>query len=181
MTETTDTYQAFQQLFYRQYAPLCGYAARLLNNSQDAEDLVQELFIKLWQTRPDLLQSEEVQYYLYTATRNNCISHIRKRNSSLLTDIEPEDLGHLPDEITPAAPGKDLQELVTAALGQLPPQCQLIFRMSRFGKMIADELGLSIKTVENQMGKALRILRQYIRANPVNGLVLLELLWALIR
>jgi RNA polymerase sigma-70 factor (ECF subfamily) len=180
MMPSDEQYTHFKELFYKQYASLCHYASSIVGNRDDAEDVVQEVFIKVWQNRPDLVTTEQVKYYLFTATRNNCLTLLRRRKTMAVADVDVSQLEQVADEEPRRQPSGDLKALIANALEQLPPQCQRIFRLSRFGKLtyneIAAEMGLSVKTVENQMGKALRILRTYMKQNYIPMLLLIELM-----
>ena len=169
MPSTRNSYTRFEQVFREHYNHLANYAFTILKSAQDSEDVVQEVFIRIWQNNPDVLTSEQVKFYLITATRNGCISFLRKQAGKTFVDPEAAGLQSTPDE--ERGEEQDLAGLVEKALAQLPPQCGVIFKLSRFGKLtyqqIADELNLSVKTVENQMGKALRMMRDYAKKNSV--------------
>ncbi len=154
---------AFEAVFRQWYAPLCGYACRLANGNMDeAEDLVQQAFVKLWEYRSQLQVSWSLKSYLYKTVHNACLNRLRALNvQSKYLDFNAQQLDTmhaLPDDTTP-----ELQERFQRAMDTLPPQCRHIFELSRFEMLkyreIADQLGISIKTVETQMGKALRVLR----------------------
>jgi RNA polymerase sigma-70 factor (family 1) len=168
---TPELYTTFEALFREHYNMLANYAFSLLKSREDAEDAVQDVFVKLWQNSPDVIGTSQVKFYLLTATRNTCISLLRKQSGK---SFVPADADHLPerDNAEPAKQEQDVLSIVEAALSTLPQQCQAVFRMSRFGKLtyreIADELGISVKTVENQVGKALRIMREYARKNNIS-------------
>lgn len=174
---TPELYSIFEGLFKEHYNSLANYAFSILKSRENAEDVVQDVFVKLWQNTPDVINTPQVKFYLLTATKNSCISLLRKEAGKVF--IQPED-AHLPAAGT-AEPAKeaqaDISMLIDNALSTLPPQCLAIFRMSRFGKLtyqqIADEMGLSVKTVENQVGKALRIMREYARQHNISFALLL--------
>lgn len=155
--------EAFEAVFRQWYAPLCGYACRLANGDMDeAEDLVQQAFAKLWEYRSQLQVSWSLKSYLYKTVHNACLNRLRARNvQSKYLDFNAQQLDTmhaLPDDTTP-----ELQERFQRAMDTLPPQFRHVFELSRFEMLkyreIADQLGISIKTVETQMGKALRVLR----------------------
>ena len=161
-------YTRFEALFRQHYNDLATYACTLVNSRDDAEDVVQEVFIRIWQQLPQVIEGEGIKFYLITAVRNGCISHLRKQKNISL--VEPDSAAlHRPAEEARPQTGEaaDPAALVQEALALLPPQCGAIFRLSRFGQLtyqqIADELGISVKTVENQMGKALKIMRGFAR------------------
>ncbi|MBS1567192.1 MAG: hypothetical protein JST39_22605, partial [Bacteroidetes bacterium] len=71
MQEQSSLYQLFQQDFHQHYRPLCQYAFTLVKEEEACEDIVQEIFLRVWEKKQDLVGSEAIRYYLYTATRNN--------------------------------------------------------------------------------------------------------------
>ncbi|MGB8195247.1 MAG: sigma-70 family RNA polymerase sigma factor, partial [Chitinophagaceae bacterium] len=130
-----------------------------------------------------VIESPQFKFYLLTATRNSCISFLRKQAGKVF--VEPDDVNMLsvaetPEPASTGGPTQDMAAVVEKALSLLPPQCLAVFRLSRFGKLtyqqIAEELGISIKTVENQMGKALKIMRDYARRNNISFVLLLAYL-----
>ncbi len=154
---------AFEAVFRRWYEPLCHYACRLADGDMDeAEDLVQQAFVKLWEYRAKLQVTWSLKAYLYKSVHNACLNRLRSRQvqSKYLdfTAQQPDTMLTQPDDTTP-----ELRERFQRALDSLPPQCRHVFELSRFEALkyreIADQLGISIKTVETQMGKALRVLR----------------------
>lgn len=154
---------AFDAVFRQWYEPLCRYACRLADDDMDeAEDLVQQAFVKLWEYRARLDVSWSLKAYLYKTVHNACLNRLRARNvRSKYLDFNAQRLETMhtpPDDTSP-----ELLERFQRAMDALPPQCRHIFELSRFETLkyreIADQLGISIKTVETQMGKALRVMR----------------------
>lgn len=154
---------AFDAVFRRWYEPLCRYACRLADGDMDeAEDLVQQAFVKLWEYRARLDVSWSLKAYLYRTVHNACLNRLRARNvRSKYLDFNAQRLETMhtpPDDTSP-----ELLERFQRAMDALPPQCRHIFELSRFETLkyreIADQLGISVKTVETQMGKALRVMR----------------------
>jgi RNA polymerase sigma-70 factor (family 1) len=177
MPANTELYPLFEQLFKDHYNSLANYALSIVKNRQDAEDIVQDVFVKLWQNSPQVVSTNQVKFYLFTATKNTCISLLRKQAGK--TFVEPEDIPEqTPDTPIPSA---DPALFVQQALSLLPAQCLVIFKLSRYGKLtyqqIADELGISVKTVENQMGKALRIMRDFAKKNNISFSLLILFLF----
>jgi len=172
------SYSKFEQIFREYYNSLANYAYSILKNRQDAEDVAQDVFIRLWKNQPDIMHTDRIKFYLLTATKNGCISLLRKQAGKHTVEPEAAHLAAAP-ETTPADKS-DINTIINNALALLPPQCLVIFKLSRFGKLtyqqIADELGLSVKTVENQMGKALRILREYARQHNIPYVLLFYVL-----
>jgi RNA polymerase sigma-70 factor (family 1) len=179
MAANAELYPLFEKLFKEYYNTLANYALSIVKNRADAEDVVQDVFVKLWQNSPQVVNTDQVKYYLYTATKNTCITLLRKQAGK--TYVQPDDIpNHIPD-INAQATG-DPVAAVRQALALLPPQCLVVFKLSRFGNLtyqqIADELGISVKTVENQMGKALRIMRDFAKKNNISFSLLLIVLLA---
>jgi RNA polymerase sigma-70 factor (ECF subfamily) len=151
--------QAFEQLFRSWYARLVVYACNYLTDRQEAENIVQMVFIKLWEKHREL-KIESLKGYLTAAVRNGCINELKRHRYHLSMD----------EQFNIEAPGDednafedDLIDRLSLAIGEMPPQRQKIFKMGRFEglkyKEIAALLGISPKTVEVHMGKALKTLR----------------------
>jgi RNA polymerase sigma-70 factor (family 1) len=165
---------AFKELFNREYNNLCRYALTYMQDENLAEDIVQDTFIKIWEQKKDLIASAEIKFYLITAVRNNCISALRKQKTQQVhfTDTTPE-----PDPepfITTTQHYEMANEQarkIKEALNQLPPKCKEVFLLVKMQGMsykhAAESLGISVKTVENQMGKAIRIVRELALSQPV--------------
>lgn len=176
------SYRQFQAVFDKYYNSLCNYALTFTKSADTSEDIVQELFVKIWEDRRDLLSDDTIRYYLFTATRNNCITWLRGRKNAVILEwndqdhesmTEPDFSGHRdPEKGTDPA-------LLKQAIDRLPPKCREVFLLSRFSNMsykeIAASLGISAKTVENQLGKALRMLRTFLKENGVYLVWLLQL------
>lgn len=158
---------AFKDLFSREYGGLCRYALAYVQDSHLAEDIVQETFIKIWEKKQDLISSPDARFYLITAVRNNCISSLRKLRSQNI--VFPEAAPEPEPEIyfTTMQQREEMNEQarkISEALDRLPPKCREVFLLVKMQglsyRQAADTLDISVKTVENQMGKALKILRE---------------------
>ena len=155
--------QLLKSLFEAHYTSLVRTAFRFLNNLPAAEDLVQEVFCTLWEKRTDL-HIESYEGYLRRAVFNRCITAIKNNKANTFIDIEEETWPvtsyHATDQNILA---KETAYKIDVAINSLPTACRTVFLLSRFenlsNKEIAQELNLSVKTVENQMTKALRILK----------------------
>ena len=159
---------AFEALF-RALAPgLCALVTRYVGSRAVAEELVQELFFDLWQRRGELAPEQAITRYLSVAARHRALNWLRHERritpwtatTAARYDAEPD--ASSPDE-SELLDTLELQD----AVAQLPARCRLIFTLSRQHDMsygeIAGSLGLSIKTVETQMGRALKALRERLR------------------
>jgi len=153
----------FEEVFKSSFKSLHLYACSILKEESAAEEVVQQVFFKLWEKNERLSELQSITAYLYRAVHNDCLNVLKHskvkaahRAHALYTSSEHD---HPADQ----AALKELQRNIDKAINELPEQCRTIFQMSRFEDMkyrdIAEKLGLSVKTVENQMGKALRVLR----------------------
>ena len=156
--------QAFETLFRSYYAPLCRYACQFVDSADAAEEIVQDLFYVLWKDRQDLNIYTSVNGYLYRSVKNKSLQLLEKTivrdnyykmsegNSMVETVTPQEELEY-----------KELEQQIEKTLRRLPERRQKIFRMNRMdGKKyneIAQELQISVKTVEAEISKALRELR----------------------
>jgi len=164
-TDRDPLYQAFQDIFHLWYDPLCNFACSFLKDNSASEDIVQEVFMRIWQDRPDLIGTDGIRYYLFTAVRNNCISALRRDGKGILKPLDDEDAI---DTINVHDTGEtDYMSLVAIAIEHLPPACKRVFLLSKVANMsykdIAGMLGISTRTVENQVGKALRLIRAFLK------------------
>lgn len=169
---------SFEHLFKSNYGKLCAYANLFLNDAAAAEDIVQEVFFKLWKNREEVEIQTTLKSYLFRAVRNGCmnlIEHIRVRDSYKI--VNEEDIKDVESRYIDEAIVTELEQRIRETIGQLPTERRKIFIMSRFDGLkyreIADQLGISVKTVENQMYQALK----YLRENLVEYLPLLILIF----
>jgi len=156
--------ELFEQLFKAHYKALHAYATTILKDIDIAEEVVQNLFLKFWEKRELLSIATSIKAYLYKCVYNDSLNYLKHENVKL--KHQNFTVYTMDTSSEPASAKAELTELETklrAALNELPEQCRTIFQLSRFEELkykeIAEQLGLSIKTVENQMGKALKILR----------------------
>ena len=153
---------AFEQVFRAHYRPLCAFALQYVKDSDGAQDLVQELFTRLWQDREKTNITTSLKSYLFTAVRNRCLNIIAAKNRMRPLNDEVDDLEE--EETRTEAEHSERAARVQAAIEGLPEERRKVFRLSRDEGLkyheIAERLGISIKTVENQMGKALKTLRE---------------------
>lgn len=155
---------AFEQVFKQHFKSLHAYACAILNDAADAEEAVQQVFLKLWERPEQLNLSGNIAAYLYRAVHNQCLNQVKHNKVKTTYQMHVayssnRDANNAAGKIA----GRELEARFQAVLAELPEQCRTIFQLSRFDEMkyreIAEKLGISIKTVENQMGKALKILR----------------------
>lgn len=162
---------AFNELFLRYYARLVQFATHLLNTSSTAEDVVSDVFSNIWLKRKKLSGISNVEAYLYTAVRNACFDLIRKeqktiRNVDMMTEmLQPQCF---------AIESHEFKLILENAISALPEQRRLVFLLVKeHGKKcaeVAEILGISVRTVENQLYKAVKALADeishYLGYNP---------------
>lgn len=150
-----------EKVFHRYYSPLCNYASKIIGNSDDAEDLVQTLFIQLY-NKNQLTNIDNIENYLLRSIKFKCIDFLRKQQHVSPIEIMPDISTNENWEITEA----DIEPLFYYYAAKLPPKTREVFLRSRVGQMsykeIAEELKISLKTVENQMGSALKKLKHIL-------------------
>jgi RNA polymerase sigma-70 factor (family 1) len=157
-----DDMQAYKQLFLFFQPSLLQFAISILHTKESAEEIVSDVFIRIWQKRNQIDKIENLAYYLFTAVKNRAINklHEQKKNASIHFDevaIEFKSLYHDPEQKLISA---EMISEIQFIISQLPPRCQLIFKLVKEDglkyKEVAELLHLSVKTVENQMTLALK-------------------------
>lgn len=154
--------RAFDRIFSDHYLNLCRFASSLVHDEDSARNIVQQVFINLWENRGTLEHIERLVPYLTTSVRNNCLNFLKreKRNveitaipSSIQTDNTTEQQLNL----------AEFEEQFIIALNSLPERCKIAFEYSRFqeltNKEIALRMDISVKGVEALMGRSLKIMR----------------------
>ena len=158
---------AFDAIFRANYALLVRVAEAMLRDRASAEEIAQDVMLELWRRRESLDVTESVRGYLLQATRNRSLNALRHR--AIVRRSEPQlndGISRLPPTDA-AVREREIEVAIHAAIGELPERCRQVFELSRIDGLkyaeIAARLGISVKTVEVQMGKALRILRERLR------------------
>jgi RNA polymerase sigma-70 factor, ECF subfamily len=170
--QTTDPFYNlyYNALFNELYTPLCRFSMKFVADKNAAEDIVQDLFLYLWENWSRLSGISSLKSYAYTAVRNRSLSYLQKqfahaenqgpiKNEEKVVDSmvqSPQDLMEF----------RELEEILEGALQSLPVKCRTIFTMKRFGELthkeVAEKLNISEKTVEAQITIAIRKLRAFI-------------------
>ena len=152
---------AFSRLFDGYYTALCFFASKYLGDLDLSRSLVQQVFVDLWVKREKINVTSSVKSYLYRSVKNRCIDHLRKEKNTSEISESVEDLNQMPfrDLLEEA----ELNDRINASINQLPEKCREVFLLCRFEGLkyaeIAQKLNISVKTVEMQMGIALKKLR----------------------
>lgn len=164
------TSEEFARYYKENHRSLYITAYRIVNEKDSAEDIVQDVFFKLWNQRGSIDITNSVKAYLHKATSNAAINFLRRNNR--LTRINETHIHYTAADFTSQALTlKELQAHIVAAMNRLPPRCRAVFVLNRLEGMkykeIAEHLEISVNTVENQMVKALEIMRQELK--PILG------------
>lgn len=156
--------QLFNQLFTDYYVNLCRFAYTYVKDNDISEEIVQEVFIALWEQRAAFSINTSVRSFLYTSVKNRSLNHIRNSKTRIRHEDEfAKEQDSKVSHIINFCEQEELSHLIDTAISELPDQCRTIFEMSRNQNLthsqIAQQLNISQKTVENQMGIALKKLR----------------------
>lgn len=156
--------QAFKYIFDAYFSSLCRFMYLYLSNKQEAEEIAIDLFMHLWESQENIEIKLSIKAYLFRAARNRCLNALRDRKTTLsLDDIEFCDLQT--DENN-RLEVEELSHLIEEAVFSLPGKCKDVFLKSRTENLtnqeIADDMNISVKTVEAQITKALKRIRAFL-------------------
>lgn len=159
---------AFEMIFRTYYQSLCNYAYSFLSDKDEAEEVVQATFITIWEKRASVSIDTSFKSYLYRAVRNSCLNvikheKVKQQHASYQVAYSESSV----ESVSQTIQASELESKIQEAMKVLPEQCRLVFQLSRFEELkyaeIAEQLQISIKTVENHMGKALKIMREQLK------------------
>ncbi len=157
--------ELYEQLFKHYYENLVHFAFRYVKDKQGAEDVVQDVFVFIWNNKESLDFTLNFKSYLYMAVKHQALKHINYTNKFAETNVEIilEKKENSPDSI---AETKEFTNAIAKAISELPERRKEIFQMHRFDNLtyseIASTLNLSIKTVETQISRSLKFLREQL-------------------
>lgn len=160
--------QALKELFEREYLPVCRTIRRFVSDPATVEDLAQEVFLRFWVKRESLAVKSSLPAYLRRMAVNEALAYLRRQRNHIQDDSFPRLAAPPSDDAEERLLQSELEHQLRMAIHELPPRCRTIFQLSRFEELsykeIAQQLDISVKTVENQMGKALKHLRHRLAA-----------------
>ena len=155
-------------IFRTYYRSLCQYAYSFLSDKDEAEEIVQSTFISVWEKRGALQIETSFKSYLYRMVRNACLNEIKHEKVKQQHAAYQVAFGESSVEsVNQTVIRNELEWKIQEAMKTLPEQCRLVFQLSRFEELkyaeIAEQLQISVKTVENHMGKALKMMREQLK------------------
>ncbi len=154
--------RAFDTIFKQYYKPLCQFSYSLIKDQDTAENLVQEVFVKLWEKRENITKIDSLLSYLMGMVRNQSIDFLRKEkaNSKIYNQLRPENSENTTEE---QISKNEFEEKLLKSILNLPERCRTAIEMSRFegfsNKEIALKMEISVKGVEALIGRSLKLLR----------------------
>jgi RNA polymerase sigma-70 factor, ECF subfamily len=175
--------KVFETLFRQHFYALVSFSSHLIFDTDAAKDIVHNVFINLWENRNNIHLESSLRSWLFTSVRNRSLNYLRDnkkfiRNSKEIETGAGPDTGYDENQASSA----ELEGRVRAALDRLPEACRRIFIMIRFDGLkyreTAEKLGISQKTIETQMSRAFKILREELK-DIVKILLIIFILWNL--
>ncbi len=157
---------SFRGLFFEYAKSLIYFSNRIVNDFDEAENIVQEVFVSIWQNRENLDPSQKIKTYLFVAVKNRSLKFIRHENVKHDSFETLQEIYQTYNNADSETNYNELKSAIDIAINKLPEKCRIIFEMNRYDKLsykeIAKVLDISVKTVETQMGRALKSLRQQL-------------------
>ena len=163
--------RAFDSLFRHFYLHLVSFAVDLVKVRPVAEEIVSDVFVRVWQKKEDILLIEKLKVFLFVAVKNQCYNHLR-RHSLWNVTVSPDKVTILSNAYNPEEDMafRELQHRLNQAVELLPDQCKQVFKLIKEDglkyKEVADILGISPRTVETQLFRAVKKLRKVLTEDP---------------
>ncbi|MGN6567487.1 MAG: RNA polymerase sigma-70 factor [Flavipsychrobacter sp.] len=172
---------SFEVVFRSLYPSLCFFAGHLVHGPDDAEDIIEDLFVKLWNKQLQFESEQHLKAYLYRSAKNACLDFLKgHERSGARNTLFAEERGYSEDAYLNEIIRAEIIAEVYHAIEQLSPQCSKIITMSyvdgKSNQEIADELNLSVQTVKNQKGRGLALLKQRLPNDKFQLLLLIPYL-----
>ncbi len=173
---------AFDEIFRKYYRRLVYFSMNVVKDKDSAEEVIQDLFVKLWEKKDKLEFKVSIKAYLYRAVYNNSVQYFKKQQRFANNDFElSEELSAGFNDILEQT---ELEERIYQTIEQLPDKCKEIFKLKRFDDLknreIAEKLKISIKTVETQMTRALKFLTKNLGDLIVSNVLIFVLMQLLV-
>lgn len=169
----------FDFVFHYFYSGLCAYAEKIIGDSNASEDIVQDLFFTLWTKHKQIQISSSLKNYLFTSVKNRSLDYLKKEKNKIQHKSSTIHLQNHDENLSTFwFAESELETIIEKSLAKLPPRCREIFTLSRFegfkNNDIADQLGISKRTVELQISNALKTLRKDL--SPYLPLILISII-----
>jgi len=171
---------AFELLFRLLHKKLCSYAYIYVRNYDVSDEIIQETFIKIWETREALREDQSVRAFLYRCVHNNCINYLKKKSVTIRLSEKynhefkvsaPVGEPDFNEELIEKLELENLETRLRLAIDELPDQCKEIFLLSRFNDLtyqeIAEKIGISVNTVKTQISRAFQKIRTEINKSDL--------------
>lgn len=164
--------KAYETLFRRYYAAISRYAGSISRDVTIGEEIAQEVFLYIWDKRHQIEIHSTFKAYLFSSAKNKCLNYIKLElpRQQATTDLEDVQISSAP--VMETDDTELIKKKIQFAIDQLPEKCKNIFVLSRYGGLtyseIAEDLGISVKTVENQMSIALKKLKDTLSEDLKN-------------
>lgn len=158
----SDDQTAYKELFTSLYSSLLLFAKSIVKTKEAAEEIVSDVFIRIWERRRELEKIENLKVYLYVSTRNTALNYLNLHKRDITNPLDEfhtefTSIYFDPEQLLITA---DMLALIKRAIDQLPPKCRIIFKLVKEDGLryreVAEILGISVKTVENQLAIALQ-------------------------
>lgn len=158
--------QAFRLLFDRYFTPLCRFMYLFIKDREQVEELAVDIFMHLWTNRGNLGIRDNLKSYIFCMARNKCLNIMRKKKRTVWFEEVDFDIYIREESLCEA---EELMYVIEEAVCRLPEKCREVFRLSREQGMpnreVAEKLNISVKTVEGQITKALKSIREQLVKN----------------
>jgi len=169
----SDGEKAMEIIYSDYYNYLCHATYKILNDSVSTEDIVQDVLMEIWKKKDTLNITISLKAYMRRASINKALNYLRSKRMQFEDDDKYTETFIATDDSHQALEYSEFSDMIDGSIESLPEKCRLVFSLSRFEGMtyqqIADKLEISIKTVENQISKALKILRKDIKEYRLRG------------
>lgn len=169
----TNGEKAMEIIYNEYYNYLCHATYKILNDSVATEDIVQDVLMEIWKKKEQLTVTISLKAYLRRASINKALNYLRGRKMKFEDDDSYTETFVDSDDSQEKLELSELSDVINNTIESLPEKCRLVFSLSRFEGMtyqeISNQQGISVKTVENQISKALRILRAKVKQYELSG------------
>lgn len=164
-----DDEHAYRDLFTHFFKPLEQFAFTFIRSREQAEEIVSDVFIRIWEKRSEIEAIENLKVYLYVSVKNTALKYLQKQKKQAAVsldelEVELQSLNWTPEELILTA---EMVRKIEDAIQQLPPQCRLIFKLIKEDQLrykeVAKILQISVKTIDNQIAIALKKINTAIR------------------